>query len=454
LASQPHEILLNDEAGTRLAKLPVLHGTLGFPAVDVRRLLGDEGLMTFDPSYNSTASCSSAITYVDGDAGILLYRGYPIDVLAERSSYLEVAYLLLFGELPSRTELDAFTGSITHHTMVHEQITRFYTGFPRDAHPMSVLLGVVGALSAFFPDSTDVFDPHQRLICYHRLLAKMPTIAAMAHKNAVGQPFVYPQNRLDYSANFLNMLFSVPAEPYEINPVFVRAINALLIVQADHEQNASTSTVRTVGSSRANPFACVASGIASLSGPLHGGANEAVVAMLEEIGTRERIPAYIARAKDKNDPFLLMGFGHRVYKNYDPRATVLQRICDEVFAHSDAEHDPLLALARELEQTVVHDPYFVERKLYPNVDYYSGIVMRALGIPQPMFTPFFAVARTAGWLAQWKEMIEDPENRISRPRQLYVGEPERAYRDIDERAADALAALGNDPLAARRNGSS
>jgi citrate synthase len=447
LATQPQEIQLNDTAGKRQANLPILHGTLGFPAIDVRRLLGDEKLMTFDPSYNSTASCSSSITYVDGDAGVLLYRGYPIDVLAERSSYLEVAYLLLFGELPSRAELDSFTSDITRHTMVHEQITRFYTGFPRDAHPMSVLLGVVGALSAFFPDSTDVFDPHQRLICYHRLLAKMPTIAAMAHKNAVGQPFVYPQNRLDYSANFLNMLFSVPAEPYEINPVFVKAVNALLIVQADHEQNASTSTVRTVGSSRANPFACVASGIASLSGPLHGGANEAVVTMLEEIGTRERMSAYIARAKDKNDPFLLMGFGHRIYKNYDPRATVLQRICDEVFAHSDAGHDPLLALARELEQTVVHDPYFAERKLYPNVDYYSGIVMRALGISQPMFTPFFAVARTAGWLAQWKEMIEDPEQRISRPRQLYVGATQRAYREIDERTQPAL-----EPRAEHLNG--
>ncbi len=434
MATKAREIQLTDEAGTPHAKLPILHGTLGYDAVDVRRLLQEESLLTFDPSYNSTASCKSAITYVDGDAGILLYRGYPIDVLAERSSYLEVAYLLLFGELPTRPELDAFQSSITHHTMVHEQVARFYTGFPRDAHPMSVLLGVVGALSAFFPDSTDVFDPHQRLICYHRLLAKMPTIAAMAHKNAVGQPFVYPQNRLDYSANFLNMLFSVPAEPYEINPVFVKAINALLIVQADHEQNASTSTVRTVGSSRANPFACVASGIASLSGPLHGGANEAVVELLEEIGTRERIPQYIARAKDKNDPFLLMGFGHRVYKSYDPRATVLQRICDDVFAHSDAEQDPLLVLARELEQTILADPYFAERKLYPNVDYYSGIVMRALGIPQQMFTPFFAVARTAGWLAQWKEMIEDPEVRISRPRQLYVGAQERGYQEIDERS--------------------
>ncbi len=434
MATQPRSTRLTDDRGARLAGLPLLHGTLGFDAIDVRRLLADEALLTFDPSFTSTASCSSAITYVDGDAGVLLYRGYPIDVLAEQSSFLEVAYLLIFGELPLKPELDKFVADITYHTMVHEQITRFYSGFPRDAHPMSVLLGVVGALSAFFPDSTDVFDPHQRLICIHRLLAKMPTIAAMAHKYAKGQPFVYPQNRLDYSANFLNMLFSVPAEPYQINPVYVRAVNALLIVQADHEQNASTSTVRTVGSSRANPFACVAAGIGSLSGPLHGGANEAVVEMLVEIETRERIPAYIARAKDKNDSFRLMGFGHRVYKNYDPRATVMQKICEDVLAQSESQQDPLLALARELEQTIRTDNYFVERKLYPNVDYYAGIVMRALGIPNTMFTPFFAVARTAGWLAQWKEMIEDPEVRISRPRQLYTGAPQRAYRAIEDRS--------------------
>jgi citrate synthase len=346
---------------------------------------------------------------------------------------LEVAYLLLFGELPSQVELDGFVRDITYHTMVHEQLTRFFTGFPRDAHPMAVLLGVVGALSAFYPDSTDVFDPRQRVISIHRLLAKMPTIAAMAHKNSVGQPFVYPQNRLAYSENLLHMLFSVPAEPYEVNPVFARAVNALLIVQADHEQNASTSTVRSVGSSRANPFACIAAGIASLSGPLHGGANEAVVTMLEEIGTRDRIPAFIARAKDKHDPFRLMGFGHRVYKSYDPRATEMQRICEDVLAQSNAQADPLLMLARELEQAILADDYFVERKLYPNVDYYSGIVMRALGIPMPMFTPFFAVARTAGWLAQWKEMIEDPEQRISRPRQLYTGAPPRTYVPLADR---------------------
>jgi citrate synthase len=433
LAIEPQQIQLSDEHGARLARLPVLHGTLGFAAVDVRRLLADENLCTFDPSFSSTASCSSSITYVDGDAGVLLYRGYPIDVLVEQSSFLEVSYLLIFGELPTQQQLAAFTNDVTYHTMVHEQLTRFYTGFPRDAHPMAVLLGVVGALSAFYPDSTDVFDSQQRLISMHRLLAKMPTIAAMAHKNSLGQPFVYPQNRLDYASNFLNMLFSVPAEPYQINPVFVRAVNALLIVQADHEQNASTSTVRTVGSSRANPFACIAAGIASLSGPLHGGANEGVVSMLEEIGIKDRIPAYIARAKDKHDPYRLMGFGHRVYKSYDPRATVMQRICDDVLALGGEHADPLLALARELERTILGDEYFVKRKLYPNVDYYSGIVMRALGIPKQMFTPFFAVARTAGWLAQWKEMIEDPEQRISRPRQLYTGARPRSYVPLDQR---------------------
>lgn len=433
MATEPQSVKRHDDRETRLTQLPVLHGTLGFDAVDVRRLLADDHFITFDPSFSSTASCSSAITYVDGDAGVLLYRGYPIDVLAQRSSFLEVAYLLLFGELPSQAELAVFVNDVTYHTMVHEQLTRFYTGFPREAHPMSVLLGVVGALSAFYPDSTDVLDPQQRIICIHRLLAKIPTIAAMAHKHSVGQPFVYPQNRLDYSANFLHMLFSVPAETYEINPVYARAVNALLIVQADHEQNASTSTVRTVGSSRANPFACIAAGIASLSGPLHGGANEAVVAMLREIRTPDRIPAFLARAKDKNDPFRLMGFGHRVYKSYDPRATVMQRICEDVLAQSEAKADPLLTLARELEQTVIADPYFAERKLYPNVDYYSGIVMRAIGIPMSMFTPFFAVARTAGWLAQWKEMIEDPEQRITRPRQLYTGARPRTYVPLTER---------------------
>ncbi|HTJ24656.1 MAG TPA: citrate synthase [Candidatus Limnocylindria bacterium] len=427
-----HYRLVNGD-GAALANLPLVRGTMGYEAVDVRHLLGESRLCTFDPSFGSTASCRSAITYIDGDAGVLLHRGYPIDVLAERSTYLEVAYLLLFGDLPNAAELERFVHSITYHTMVHEQLTRFYSGFPRDAHPMAVLLGVVGALSAFYPDSIDVFDPEQRLVSIHRLIAKMPTIATMAHKYSVGQPFVYPQNRLDYSENFLHMMFSVPAEPYPVNPVFARALNALMIVQADHEQNASTSTVRTVGSSRVNPFACVAAGIASLWGPLHGGANEAVLTMLTEIGTKDRIPEFVARAKDKNDPFLLMGFGHRVYKSYDPRAKVMQRICEEVLAERGAENDPLLELARELERTVLADDYFAERKLYPNVDYYSGIVMRALGFPLPMFTPLFAVARTVGWLAQWKEMIEDPDQRIARPRQIYAGPTRREYVPLSER---------------------
>jgi citrate synthase len=432
LLKPDHYRLVNGD-GAALANLPLVRGTMGYEAVDVRHLLGESRLCTFDPSFGSTASCRSAITYIDGDAGVLLHRGYPIDVLAERSTYLEVAYLLLFGDLPNAAELERFVHSITYHTMVHEQLTRFYSGFPRDAHPMAVLLGVVGALSAFYPDSIDVFDPEQRLVSIHRLIAKMPTIATMAHKYSVGQPFVYPQNRLDYSENFLHMMFSVPAEPYPVNPVFARALNALMIVQADHEQNASTSTVRTVGSSRVNPFACVAAGIASLWGPLHGGANEAVLTMLTEIGTKDRIPEFVARAKDKNDPFLLMGFGHRVYKSYDPRAKVMQRICEEVLAERGAENDPLLELARELERTVLADDYFAERKLYPNVDYYSGIVMRALGFPLPMFTPLFAVARTVGWLAQWKEMIEDPDQRIARPRQIYAGPTRREYVPLSER---------------------
>jgi citrate synthase len=426
---------LTDDDNARIAELPVLHGTIGYDVVDVRRLLDDADLCTFDPGFGSTASCRSAITYIDGDRGVLLHRGYAIDVLAERSSYLEVAHLLLFGELPTADELQRFTHDITYHTMVHERISRFYGGFPREAHPMAVLMGVVGALAAFYPDSSDVFDPKHRLVAIHRLLAKMPTIAAMAYKNSVGQPFVYPQNRLDYSSNFLNMMFSVPAEPYVINPVFAKALNALLIVQADHEQNASTSTVRTVGSSRANPFACIAAGVASLWGPIHGGANEAVVEMLQEIGTKDRIGEFIARAKDKNDPFRLMGFGHRVYKSYDPRAKVLQRICDEVFEELGTTRDPLLDLARELERIALTDEYFVSRKLYPNVDFYSGIIMRAIGIPMKMFTAIFAIARTAGWLAQWKEMIEDPDQRISRPRQLYTGAAPREYVPLDQRQA-------------------
>jgi citrate synthase len=424
---------LDDERGELVSELPVFKGTLGFEVVDVRHLLDKAGYCTFDPSFGSTASCRSTITFIDGDKGILLHRGYPIDQLAEKATYLEVAFLLLFGELPNANELAQFTKDITYHTMVHEQLTRFYSGFPREAHPMAILSAVVSALSAFYPDSTDIFDPQQRLISIHRLIAKMPTIAAMAYKNSVGQPFIYPRNDLDYSANFLNMMFAVPAEPYKVNPVFAKAINALMIVQADHEQNASTSTVRTVGSTRANPFASISAGIAALWGPLHGGANEAVLEMLEQIGDKKNIPEFIKRAKDKNDSFRLMGFGHRVYKSYDPRARVMQKICDEVLHEVGADHDPLLELARELEKIALADDYFVERKLYPNVDFYSGIVQRAIGIPVKMFTALFAIARTAGWLAQWKEMIEDPDQRIARPRQLYCGEDLRDYVPIEQR---------------------
>jgi citrate synthase len=425
---------LRDPDGRLAAELPFVKSTLGPDAVDVRGLLSSAHLCTFDPSFNSTASCRSSITFVDGDNGVLLYRGYPIAELAERSSFLEVAYLLLFGELPATDEFATFQHDITVHTMVHERIREFYGGFRNDAHPMAVLLGVVGALSAFYPDSTDVFDPKQRMISIHRLIAKLPTIAAMAYKHSIGQPYVYPRNDLEYSANFLNMMFSVPAEPYTVNPSFAKAVNLLFIVQADHEQNASTSTVRTVGSSRANPFACIAAGVASLWGPIHGGANEAVVAMLEEIGTKDRIPEAIRRAKDKNDPFRLMGFGHRIYKSYDPRADVMRRVCNEVLAERAGANDSLFALALELERIALEDPYFVERKLYPNVDFYSGIIMRAIGIPVNMFTALFAIARTAGWLAQWKEMIEDPDQRIARPRQLYTGPTERGYVEIARRS--------------------
>jgi len=428
---------------TAVAQLPLFEATLGPSAIDVRSLLSTTGMCTFDPSFSSTASCRSAITYVDGDNGILLYRGYPIEELAERSSFLEVAYLLLFGDLPTAAEHAQFRNDITRHTMVHEQIREFYSGFRRGAHPMAILLGVAGALSAFYPDSTDVFDPRQRLVSIHRLIAKLPTIAAMAHKYAVGQPFVYPRNDLGYAANFLNMMFAVPAETYVVNAVFAKAVNLLLIVQADHEQNASTSTVRTVGSSRANPFACVAAGIASLWGPLHGGANEAVVEMLEQIGTPDRIHEAIRRAKDKDDPFRLMGFGHRIYKSYDPRAKVMRAICNEVLAEVGHSSDPLFALALELERIALEDKYFVERKLYPNVDFYSGLIMRAIGIPNHMFTALFAISRTAGWLAQWKEMIEDPDQRIARPRQLYVGPTRRSYVDENRRESTTDSSPGS-----------
>ncbi len=433
--------VLADDEGRVVARLPYREATIGANAVDVQRMLGDAKLTTYDPSYSSTASCRSAITYVDGDAGVLLYRGYAIDELVERSSYVETAFLLLYGELPTSGEFDEFSHTLTSHTMLHEQILAFYSGFRRDAHPMAIMLGVVGALSAFYPDSIDVFDPQQRQISIMRLLAKLPTIAAAAHKYSVGQPFVYPQNRLGFCSNFLNMMFSVPAEPYAISPVHARAMNALMIVQADHEQNASTSTVRTVGSSRANPFACCAAGISSLWGSLHGGANEAALTMLLEIGTTKNMAAAVARAKDRNDPFRLMGFGHRVYKSYDPRAKVLRRIYEELLAETGLANDPVFELAKELEAVAMGDDYFVSRKLYPNVDFYSGLIMRALGIPINMFTAIFALARTVGWLAHWKEMIEDPEQRITRPRQLYVGPVERPYRPLVERTESSAAPM-------------
>ncbi len=438
-ASEP-AYTLRDENGVDVAQLPLLRASVGASAVDVRHLLEEAKLTTYDPSFSSTASCSSAITYVDGDKGILLYRGIPIDELVEQSTFLEVAYLLLYGELPSADELQTFTHDITHHTMVHEQISIFYRGFRRDAHPMAIMLGVVGALSAFYPDSIDVHNPEQRLISIERLIAKMPTISAMAYKYSIGQPFVYPRNEFDYSSNFLHMMFSVPAEAYRPSPVLAKAMNALLIVQADHEQNASTSTVRTVGSSRANPFACVAAGISSLWGPLHGGANEAVLTMLQQIGSKANLPGAIARAKDKDDPFRLMGFGHRVYKSYDPRAKVMRRIYEELALEMGTHGDPLFDLAKELERLALEDDYFVSRKLYPNVDFYSGLIMKALGIPLNMFTAIFAISRTVGWLAHWKEMIEDPDQRITRPRQLYVGPTQRSYVSVAERGPQASGA--------------
>jgi citrate synthase len=414
-------------------QMPIRSGTIGPDVVDVGRLYRDTGCFTYDPGFTSTANCSSKITYIDGDAGILLYRGYPIDQLAEQSSFIEVCYLLLHGELPKRTELEKFRHTITHHTMVHEQMTRFFSGFRRDAHPMAIVCGVVGALSAFYHDSTDINDPTHRMIASHRMIAKMPTIAAMAHKYSVGQPFIYPRNDLDYASNFLQMCFAVPCEPYVVNPVLARALDRIMILHADHEQNASTSTVRLAGSSGANPFACVAAGVACLWGPAHGGANEAALKMLEEIGSVDRVPEFIKRVKDKSEGIRLMGFGHRVYKNYDPRAKVMQKTCHEVLDVLGIKSEPLLKVAMELERIALQDDYFVEKKLYPNVDFYSGIVLRALGFPAAMFTPLFAVARTVGWVSQWKEMIEDPEQKIGRPRQLYIGPTERPFVPVERR---------------------
>jgi citrate synthase len=414
-------------------ELPVFSGSEGPDVIDIRRLYNDADVFTYDPGFTSTASCESDITFIDGDKGILLYRGYPIDDLASHSNFLEVCYLLLYGDLPSKVQMSEFDHIITHHTMVHEQLAAFFRGFRRDAHPMAVMCGVVGALSAFYHDSTDINDPVQRQIASHRLIAKIPTIAAMAFRYSTGHPFVYPLNKLGFTENFLRMCFSVPAEDYDVNPVLAKALDTIFILHADHEQNASTSTVRLAGSSGANPFACIAAGIACLWGPSHGGANEAALKMLEEIGTVDRIPEFIRRAKDKDDPFRLMGFGHRVYKNYDPRAKVMQKECHAVLDELGLHETPLLKVALELERIALQDEYFVSKKLYPNIDFYSGITLRALGFPVSMFTALFAVARTVGWIAQWKEMLDDPHQRIGRPRQLYTGSKQRAYRPIETR---------------------
>ena len=416
----------------RTIELPMLSGTLGPDVIDTRSL-GSHGLFTYDPGFLSTASCSSDITFIDGDVGLLYYRGYPIEQLAEQSDFLEVSYLLLNGELPDSAQKQAFVAKINHQTMLHDQMANFYRGFRRDTHPMAVMVGVVGAMSAFYRHSSDPFDPEQRASAALRLLAKVPTIAAWSYKYNVGEPFMYPQNRLSYAENFLYMMFATPCEEYVPNPVLARALDRIFILHADHEQNASSSTVRVAGSSGANPFACIAGGIASLWGPLHGGANEATLKMLEEIGDASRIGEYIKRAKDKTDSFRLMGFGHRVYKNMDPRAALMRQTCYEVLDELGLHDDPLFKLALALEKIALEDEYFIEKKLYPNVDFYSGIVMRAMGIPNSMFTAIFALARTAGWVAQWKEMISEPEHRIARPRQLYTGAPRRDFVPLQQR---------------------
>ncbi|MDG0985504.1 MAG: citrate synthase, partial [Planktomarina sp.] len=405
--------------------LPVMSPTAGPDVIDIRKLYGQANIFTYDPGFTSTAACDSTITFIDGEAGVLLHRGYPIDQLASQSHYLEVCFLLLNGYLPNAAELEEFESLVTNHTMLHEQMVNFFRGFRRDAHPMAIMTGVVGAMSAFYHDSTDITDQHQREVASIRLIAKMPTIAAMAYKYTVGQPFVYPRNELDYASNFLRMCFAVPAEDYEVNPILSRAMDRIFTLHADHEQNASTSTVRLASSSGANPFACIAAGIACLWGPAHGGANQACLEMLNEIGTVDRIPEFIARAKDKDDPFRLMGFGHRVYKNIDPRATVLKESADEVLELLGVENNPILQVAKELEKAALADPYFAEKKLFPNVDFYSGIILEAMGFPTSMFTPIFALSRTVGWISQWKEMISDPTMKIGRPRQLYCGDTMR-----------------------------
>ncbi len=423
----PAQLSLNGKT----VDLPVLAGVTGPDVIDIRKLYAETGAFTYDPGFTSTASCESQITFIDGDNGVLLYRGYPIEQLAEKSTFIEVCYLLLHGELPNGGELKQFSHDITYHTMVHEQLTRFFQGFRRDAHPMAVMVGVVGALAAFYHDSTDIEDPVQRMIASHRLIAKVPTIAAMAYKYSVGQPFVYPLNALDYTTNFMRMCFAVPAEEYKPNPVLSRALDKIFILHADHEQNASTSTVRIAGSSGANPFACIASGIACLWGPLHGGANEAALNQLHRIGSVDNIPEYIRKVKNRE--ILLDGFGHRVYKNYDPRAKVMKQTCDEVLAELGRKDDPLLKVAMELEKIALNDDFFVQKKLYPNVDFYSGIVLRALGFPTSMFTVLFALARTVGWISQWKEMSEDATQKIGRPRQIYTGAAKRDFVDLAQR---------------------
>ncbi len=432
-AAAGDKVTLIDHSTGKQFDLPILEGSEGPKVIDVRSLYKDTGYFTYDPGYTSTGSCESELTYIDGEKGILRHRGYPIEQLAEKSDYLEVCYLLLYGELPTAAEKEAFENEITHHSMVHEQLQYFYRGFRRDAHPMAIMVGVVGALSAFYHESTDIFDRDKRRLATHQLIAKMPTIAAMAFKYSLGQPFVYPRNEMSYAENFLHMTFSVPCEEYKVSPVLARAMDKIFMLHADHEQNASTSTVRIAGSSGANPFACIAAGIASLWGPAHGGANEAVLNMLREIGSKDRIGEYLKRAKDKDDPFRLMGFGHRVYKNYDPRAAVLRDAAHEVLAELGKEDEPLLELAIELERIALEDDYFVQKKLFPNVDFYSGITLNAMGFPSSMFTVLFALARTVGWIAQWKEMIKDDALKIGRPRQLYTGPAERDFVPLKKR---------------------
>ncbi len=432
-ATAPRSVTVTLDGSNKSTRLPLLSGSVGPDVFDIRKIYGDLGVFTYDPGYGATASCESKITYIDGDAGILMYRGYPIEQLAEKSNFLEVCYLLLNGELPNQTQSKEFETGVMRHTMLHEQLRNFYNGFRRDAHPMAVMCGVVGALAAFYHDALDIHNAESREISAFRLIAKVPTIAAWAHKYSVGQPFVYPRNDLSYAENFLHMFHAVPAEEYKVNPVLSKAMDLIMILHADHEQNASTSTVRLAGSTGANPFACISAGIASLWGPAHGGANEAVLKMLTHIGNVKNIPAFLEDVKDRNNHEMLWGFGHRVYKNYDPRAKIIQKACHDVLAELGIKGDPLLDLAVELEKIALHDKYFVDRKLYPNVDFYSGIILKAMGFPTSMFTALFAVSRTVGWVSQWKEMIEDPQQRIGRPRQIYTGATQRDYVPLSAR---------------------